>query len=227
MFSTPGIVKPRWCSCQIQILSRKPTNGALGRGHQAERCPCKAAHFAPPNSFLCPKTARGPSKKAKGRERVFALHVCRDFLVTKSPLLPSNSAICPRNGQKMAKNGSNCATFVAAPQNQERAVSWATSPNTPIRGHLVHPEPPTFWAFEAPESPNVTPRPPYYWSLGAGRGRPVPPPLGANQVREYGARVGKFLDVTAVEIASAYETTYIMKSFLGVFMSYSCIHQGF
>ena len=36
-----------------------------------------------------------------------------EFFVTKSPLLPSNSMICLRNGPKMAKNGPDCAQFVS------------------------------------------------------------------------------------------------------------------
>ena len=41
-----------------------------------------------------------------------------------------------------------------------------------FRGHLVHPQPPTFCGFQASEWPIEPPRPPYQWSLGrAGRQR--------------------------------------------------------
>ena len=49
-----------------------------------------------------------------------------------------------------------------------------------FRGHLVHPEPPTFYGFQASESPNETPRPPYQWSLGAAGGPASPRTMGAN-----------------------------------------------
>ena len=45
---------------------------------------------------------------------VCSLHVRLDFLVTKSPLLPSNSTICPRNGpQKKDQTWPKCALFVS------------------------------------------------------------------------------------------------------------------
>ena len=51
---------------------------------------------------------------------------------------------------------------------------------TEFRGHLVHPQPPTFCGFRASESPNETPRPPYQWSLGGARGQRSPRTVGAN-----------------------------------------------
>ena len=48
-----------------------------------------------------------------------------------------------------------------------------------------------------------------------------------DEVRQDGAGVGEILDVAAAEVASPHETAYIMESFLGVFMSYLGIHQGF
>ena len=41
------------------------------------------------------------------------LHVHLEFLVTKSLLMPSNTTICPRNGQKMAKSSPQCPQFVS------------------------------------------------------------------------------------------------------------------
>ena len=46
--------------------------------------------------------------------------------------------------------------------------------------HLVHPQPPTFYGFQASESPNETRRPPYQWSLGAAGGPASPGTVGAN-----------------------------------------------
>ena len=39
--------------------------------------------------------------------------------MTKSPFLPSNSATCPRNGPKKAKNGTDCAHFVSTSPKTE------------------------------------------------------------------------------------------------------------
>ena len=56
---------------------------------------------------------------------------------------------------------------------------------------------------------------------------PAPGSTLLNDVRQNGAGVGKIFDVAAVEAAGPNETTYIMESFLGVFMSYLSVHQGF
>ena len=67
-----------------------------------------------------------------------------------------------------------------APRNQERAVSWAMWLKTEFRGHLVHPQPPTFHGFHPSESPNETRRTPYQRSLGAAGGPASPRRVGAN-----------------------------------------------
>ena len=61
--------------------------------------------LCPKTAFFGPKQSRNPVKTAK--RRVATLHVRLDCPMTKSPLLPSNSTICLRNGPKMAKNGLN------------------------------------------------------------------------------------------------------------------------
>ena len=75
---------------------------------------------------------------------------------------------------------SMCVVYVRQARTQEQAVSWATWPKTEFRGHLVHPQPPTFCGFQALELPNETPRPPYRWSPGAAGGQPSPRTAGAN-----------------------------------------------
>ena len=108
------------------------------------------------------------------------LHVRLDFLVTKGPLVPSNSTICPRNGPKRRQKAPKTAQCAPAPRNQERAVSWTTWFKNEFRGHLVHPQPPTFYGFQASELPNEPPRPPYQWSLGAAGGPASPRIVGAS-----------------------------------------------
>ena len=94
--------------------------------------------------------------------------------------MPSNSMVCPRNGPKRRQKAPKTARCAPAPRNQERAISWATWLKTEFRGHLVHPQPPTLYGFQASESPNETRRPPYQWSLGAAGGPASPRTVGAN-----------------------------------------------
>ena len=108
------------------------------------------------------------------------LHVRLDFTVSKSPLVPFNSRICPRNGPKRCQKAPKTAQYAPTPRNQAQTVSWATWLKIRFRGHLVHPQPPTFCGFQASESPNETHRPPYQWSLGAVGGQPGPRTAGAN-----------------------------------------------
>ena len=107
LYSTLAILEPRWCPCQIQVLSQKLTDGAPGRGRQVGRCPPKTAHFGPQNNLFWPKTARILSQNGQTKQTVPTLHVALDCRVTKSPFLPPSSTICPRNGPKMAKTGLN------------------------------------------------------------------------------------------------------------------------
>ena len=95
--------------------------------------------------------------------------------------MPSNSTICPRNDPKRRPKAPKTAQCAPAPRNQERAVSWATWLKNEFRGHLVHPQPPTFYGFEASDSPNETRKPPYQWSLGAAGG-PASPHTGGPTV---------------------------------------------
>ena len=107
-------------------------------------------------------------------------HVRLDFTVSKSPLVPFNSTICPRNGPKRRQKAPKLAQCAPTPRNQARAVSWATWIKTEFRRHLVHAQPPPFCGFQASESPNKTPRPPYKWSLGGPGGQHIPRTVGAN-----------------------------------------------
>ena len=100
--------------------------------------------------------------------------------MTKGPSAPSNSTIRPRNGPKRRQKAPKFAPCAPAPQNQERAASWATWLKNEFRGHLVHPQPPTFYGFQASESPNETRRPLYQWSLGAAGGPASQHTVGAN-----------------------------------------------
>ena len=117
-------------------------------------------------AFFGPKRPRNPVKTAKRSKTVATLQVRLDFTVSKSALVPFNSTICPRNGPKRRQKAPKSAQCAPARRNH--------------RGHLIHPQPPTFCGFQASESPNETPRPPYQRSLGAAGGQPGPRTVGAN-----------------------------------------------
>ena len=135
--------------------------------------------LCPRTAFFGPKRPRNPVITAKRRQTAATLHVRLHFTVTKSSLLPPNSTICPRNGPKRRQKAPKSAPCAPTPRNQERTVSWATWLKSEFRGHIVHPQTPTFCGFQASESPNEPTRPPYEWSLG-GAGRPGPRTAGAN-----------------------------------------------
>ena len=112
--------------------------------------------FCPKTPFFALKQPWKPFKTPKQREVVATLHVRLDFPVTKSPLLPSNSTICPRNGPKMARNVRNICQTTSKPRTG-RILGCVAK----IREHLVHPQSPTFCRFQASELPNEMSRPPY------------------------------------------------------------------
>ena len=181
LYPTLAILEPRWCPCQIQVLSQKLTGGVPGRGRQAGRCPPKYAQFWAKNSLFWPKTAPKPSQNGQTKGSAAHIHVRVDFTVSKSPLVPFNSTICPRNGPKGCQKAPKTAQYAPTPRNQARAVSWATWLKNEFRGHLVHPQPTTFCGFEASESPNETHTPPYQWSLGAAGGPASPRTVGGQR----------------------------------------------
>ena len=74
--------------------------------------------------------------------------------VSKSPLVPFNSTICPRNGPKRRQKAAKSAQRAPTPRNQVQAVSWATWLEIRFRGHLVHPQPPLFVVSNPRNRPN-------------------------------------------------------------------------
>ena len=126
--------------------------------------------LCPKTAFFGPKRPRNSVKTGKRWQTVSTLHARLDCPVTKSPFLPSSSPICPRNGPKRRQKAPKSAPCAPTPRNQERTVSWATWLKSEFRGHLVHPQTPTFCGFQASEPPNDTPRSSYQWSLGGAGG---------------------------------------------------------
>ena len=89
--------------------------------------------FCPKTAFFFgPKWPRNTFKMAKQRETVATRQVRLDLPVTKSPLLPSISTICPRNGPK---NGSKCAQFVSnSPKSKNGLYLWLRGSNPKSEG---------------------------------------------------------------------------------------------
>ena len=146
--------------------------------------------FGPKRPIFRPKWPPNPGEAPKQRKTVATSQVQLDFTVSKSPLLPFNSTICLRKGPKRRQKALKSAQCAATPRNQARAVSWATCLEIRLRGHLVHPQPPSFCGFQPSESSNQTPRPPLQWSLGGAGGQPGPRTVGANggSTRDPGAK---------------------------------------
>ena len=159
--STLAILEPRWCPCQIQVLSQELTGGAPGRGRKVGRCPQICAVLGQKQPFFAQSSPQNPGETPKTRETVATLHVRLDLTVSKSPLVPFNSTMCPRNGPKRCQKAPKSAQRAPTPCNQARAVSWATWLQPEFPGHLVHLKPPSFGGFQASQSPNDPPRPPY------------------------------------------------------------------
>ena len=111
------------------------------------------------------------------------LHVRLDFTVSKSPLVPFHDMLEKRH-KKAPKSPKICAMCTNT-RNQARAVSWATWLNSKFRGHLVHPQPPTFYGFHPSELPNEPPRPLYQWSLGGAGGQPGPETVRAEELKAF------------------------------------------
>ena len=72
--------------------------------------------------------------------------------------------------KKATRSPKFCVDWLATTAtNQEQAISLATWLKTRFRGHLIHPQSPTFCGFHPSELPKRTPRPPYLGPLDCGK----------------------------------------------------------
>ena len=92
------------------------------------------------------------------------LHVRLDFPVSTSSLRPSNSMICPGNGPKRSPEAPN-----ANSHKPSIGHIFGYMAQMQFRGHLIHPQPPTFCGFHPSELPKRTPRTQYLGPLGCGK----------------------------------------------------------
>ena len=71
--------------------------------------------------------------------------------------------------KKAPRSPKFCVDWLATATNQEQAISLATWLKRRFRGHLLHPQSPTFCGFHPSKLPKRTPRPPYLGPLECGK----------------------------------------------------------
>ena len=71
--------------------------------------------------------------------------------------------------KKRPRSPKFCVDWPATATNQEQAVSLATWLKTRFRGHLIHPQSPTFCGFHPSELPKQTRTAPYLGPLDCGK----------------------------------------------------------
>ena len=96
----------------------------------------------PKQLFFRPKRPRYPLKRTQRREMVATLNICHGGPGTKTLLLPSYSAMCPRNGQKMAQIAHNLCR--QAPKQTADRVLGYLAPKPSSEGTWSTCNPPLF-----------------------------------------------------------------------------------
>ena len=82
------------------------------------------------------------------------LHMQLDFPVSKGPLGPSNSTICPRNAPKRPPKALEVVHIGRRqPQTKDRPYLGLRGSKHDFKGHLIHPQPPTFGGFRPSKLP--------------------------------------------------------------------------
>ena len=149
-------------------MSQKLNGGGREQLSQVADLSFKNCSLGPKQPFLGQKSPRTHSKwPNKGKRWVHSTcgltFLCQRALC--SPLTP----YVLETAQKDPRSRKFCADWLATATNQEQAISLATWSKTRFRGHLVHPQPPTFCGFHPSELPKRTPRPPYIAPAGCGK----------------------------------------------------------
>ena len=150
-------------------MSKKLNGDGRERVSQVADLSFKNCSLGPKTAIFGPKMPWNTFKTAKRRETVGTLHVQLDFPMSTSSLRPSNSTICPGNGPKRPPEAPNFVQIGWRRPQTRAGHIFGYMAETRFRGHLVHPQPPTFCGFHASELPKWTPRPPYPGPLGCGK----------------------------------------------------------
>ena len=109
------------------------------------------AIFGQKTAIFCPKQPQKAFKTAKRRETAATLHVRLDFPVSKSPLVRSNSAICPRNGPKRRQKALKICTMCSNSPKQRTGRILGYVAQNPIPRGPSPPATPHFLWFPPPE----------------------------------------------------------------------------
>ena len=102
------------------------------------------------------------------------------FLRPRDLWCPLNPRYARETAQKGAKKPQKLRNVHQHPETKNGPYLGLRGSKNEYRGHLVHPQPTTFYGFQASESPNETRRPPYQWSVSAAGGPASPHTVGAN-----------------------------------------------
>ena len=183
---------PRSWPRQIQVSRQNPPVAPRGGGGKSGGALQKLRILCPKTAFLGPRLPQDPFKTAKRREAVRTLHVRLDLLVTKSPLLPSDSTICPRNGPKGAKNGPHWTQhLLASPKTKNGPYLGLRGSKPNSEGTLSTRTPPLF-VVPKPHNPPTRRLDSHarHWSFGGTRGQLEPRTGRANggSTRDPGAK---------------------------------------
>jgi hypothetical protein len=150
-------------------MSQKLNGGGRERVSQVADLSFKNYSLGPKQPFLGQKSPRTHSKRPKEGKRWVHSTCGLTFLCQRALCGPLTPPYVLETAQKDPRSPKFCADWPATATNQEQAISLATWSKTRFRGHLVHPQPPTFCGFHPSELPKRTPRPPYIAPAGCGK----------------------------------------------------------
>ena len=145
-------------------MSQKLNGGGRERVSQVADLSFKNYSLGPKQPFLGQKSPRTHSKRPNKGKRWVHSTCGLTFLCQRALCGP----LTPPYVLETAQKGPQKLQMPTA-TNQEQAISLATWSKTRFRGHLLHPQPPTFCGFHPSELPKRTPRPPYIAPAGCGK----------------------------------------------------------
>ena len=103
--------------------------------------------LCPKTAFLGPKRPENSVKTGKRRETVATFHVRLDFTMSKSPPVPFNSTICPRNGPKRRQKATKSALCAPTPPKPSTGCILGYVAQNPIPSAPSPPATPDFLWF--------------------------------------------------------------------------------
>ena len=134
LYSTLAILEPRWCHCQIEVLSQRLNDGARGAGVKLGGAPQICAFFSPKTAIFRPKTVpKGPRSANHHAKATDLLCSCQRTL-----LVTSNPTLCPRNSPKMPQMAHNLHNLCEPAPKPRRGRILGYAAQNRFRGHLVH-----------------------------------------------------------------------------------------